>query len=158
MKSKTAKKSNLVERIAPLAVGALAVAGVLTAWAAPTTAPAPAPPAEEVVPPKSVFIDRPDFGKDPFFPTSERRGKVTTVRTNTFEPQANFKDLALKGISTQKEKRLAIINNKTFEANEEAAVRVNGLLVNVKCIEVRDASVVISVNGVTKELFLGQKF
>ena len=156
MKSKTAKKSNLVERIAPLAVGALALAGVVTAWAAPTTAPAP--PAEEVVPPKSVFIDRPDFGKDPFFPNSERRGKVTTARTNIVEPQANFRDLALKGISTQKEKRLAIINNKTFEANEEAAVRVNGLLVNVKCIEVRDASVVISVNGVTKELFLGQKF
>jgi hypothetical protein len=156
MKWKTAKKSNLVERIAPLAAGALALGGLLTAWAAPTTTPAP--PAEEVVPPKSVFIDRADFGKDPFFPTSERRGKVTTVRTNTFEPQANFRDLALKGISTQKEKRLAIINNKTFEANEEAAVRVNGLLVNVKCIEVRDASVVISVNGVTKELFLGQKF
>jgi len=157
MKSKTAKKSNLVERIAAeFAVGALALAGVLTAWAAPNTAPAP--PAEEIVPPKSVFVDRADFGKDPFFPTSTRRGKVSTVSTNIAEPRADFRDLALKGISTLKEKRLAIINNKTFEANEEAAVRVNGLLVNVKCIEVRDNSAVISVNGVTKELFLGQKF
>src|SRR6185436_15657132 len=138
MKSKTVTKSNL-ERIAgPLAVGVV-LAGVLTAWAAPSPAPAPAPPAEEVAPPKSVFVDRVDFGKDPFFPTSTRRGKVTTVSTNTIvEPQANFSNLALKGISTLKEKRLAIINNKTFEANEEAAVRVNGLLVNVKCIEVRD--------------------
>ncbi|HMJ66748.1 MAG TPA: hypothetical protein VK615_15510 [Candidatus Binatia bacterium] len=157
MKSKTVKKSNLVERIAGrLAVGALALAGVLTAWAAPTTAPAP--PAEEVVPPKSVFIDRPDFGKDPFFPASQRRGKVTTVSTNPVVVAEVSKDLILKGISTLKEKRLAIINNRTFEAGEEDSVRVNGLLVKVKVVELRDTSAVISVNGVTKELFLGQKF
>jgi hypothetical protein len=157
MKSKTVKKSNLVERIAgPLAVGALALAGVLTAWAAPTTAPAP--PAEEVVPPKSVFTDRPDFGKDPFFPKSTRRGAVPIASTNIVEVATVSKDLILKGISTLKEKRLAIINNRTFEAGEEDNVRVNGLLVKVKVVELRDTSALISVNGVTKELFLGQKF
>ena len=158
MKSKTAKKSNLVERIERrLAVGVLALAGVLTAWAAPTTT-APPPPAEDAGPPKSVFVDRPDFGKDPFFPRSTRRGAVPTVSTNPVVVTEVSKDLVLKGISTLKEKRLAIINNKTFEAGEEDNVRVNGLLVKVKVVELRDKSAVISVNGVTKELVLGQKF
>jgi hypothetical protein len=117
----------------------------------------PPPPAEPAPPPKSVFIDRPDFGRDPFFPTSKRRGEV--VRTNPIvEPVANFSNLALKGISNIKEKPLAIINNKTFEVGEEGEVRVNGLLVKVKVTEIRDHSAVVTVNGVSKELFLGQKF
>src|SRR5881296_3730888 len=95
---------------------------VATALGAPSVPPPPA----ELAPPKSVFIDRPDFGRDPFFPTSKRRGEV--VSTNKFvEPVANFRDLALKGISNTKEKPLAIINNKTFEVGEEGEVRVNGL-------------------------------
>jgi hypothetical protein len=136
-----------------LAVPLLAAAAI----AAPVVTPTVTTPVEAATPPKSVFVDRPDFGKDPFFPSSKRRGEV--VRTNTVvEPVANFKDLALKGISTTKERPLAIINNKTFEVGEEGEVRVNGLLVKVKIIEIHEKSAVVSVNGVTKELFLGQKF
>ena len=124
----------------------------LTALAAPNVTP----PVEEASPAKSVFIDRPDFGRDPFFPTSIRRGKATPTNP-IVEPVANFRDLVLKGISSNKEKRLAIINNKTFEAGEEAELRINGQLVKVKCTEIRDMSVVVSVNGATKELFLGGK-
>jgi hypothetical protein len=144
-------KSNLFTAF--LAIPLLAAA----APAAPVATPAAATPVESPPPPKSVFVDRPDFGKDPFFPNSKRRGEV--VATNrVVEPVANFSNLALKGVSNDKEKPLAIINNKTFEVGEEGEVRVNGLLVKVKVIEIREKSAMVSVNGVTKELFLGQKF
>lgn len=135
-------------------IGALLVFAVSTAFSAPSPAPAAPPP--EVPIPQSVFVDRPDFGRDPFFPKSERRGKAAPVN-HSVEPQANFGDLALKGISGTVEKRLAIINNKTFEIGEEAVVRVQGQLVKVKCAEIREKSVVVILNGVSKELFLGPK-
>jgi type II secretory pathway component PulC len=116
---------------------------------APATAPAP----EEPLQIKSVFVDRPNFGRDPFFPNSDRRGKLTPTNS-AVEVVANFNNIALKGISAAAEKRLAIINNKTFEVGEEAELRISGHLTKVKCVEVREKSVVISINGVTKELFL----
>jgi hypothetical protein len=73
------------------------------------------------------------------------------------EPAANFNNIVLKGISGTVDKRLAIINNKTFEAGEEGELRIGGHLTKVKCVEVREKSVVISINGVNRELFLGSK-
>ena len=139
------------------ATGALLTVAAAASFAAPkTAAPVPAPaPAEVLPPPQSVFVDRPDFGRDPFFPKSTRRGAVTPTNV-VVEPVANFGNLALKGISVSNEKRLAIINNKTFEAGEEAEVPMNGQRVRVKCVEIRDKSVVITINGVSKELFLGK--
>jgi len=104
---------------------------------------------------KSVFVDRPNFGRDPFFPNSARRGKI--VQDTVVEPTANFDNLVLKGTSGTAEKRLAIINNKTFESGEEGELRIGGHLTKVKCVEVREKSVVVSINGVTRELFLGSK-
>lgn len=139
--------------IARSAVAVFVVALGLSLVGAPTPAPAPA---EEPTPVKSVFIDRPNFGRDPFFPNSERRGRV--IETNdTVQPVANFNNIALKGISGTSEKRLAIINNKTFEAGEEGELRVSGHVIKVKIVEVREKSVVVSINGVTKELFLDTK-
>ena len=139
------------------ATGALLILAAGGSFAAPKVAPTPTPTVAEVLPPpQSVFIDRPDFGRDPFFPKSTRRGAV--VSTNrTVEPLANFENLALKGISVNNERRLAIINNKTFEVGEEGEVRINGQLVKLKVTEIRDKSVVITVNGVSKELFLGPR-
>lgn len=139
------------------AAGALLTLAVAAGFAAPkAAAPVPAPASVEVLPPpQSVFVDRPDFGRDPFFPKSTRRGAVVSPNVPV-EPMANFGNLALKGISVSNEKRMAIINNKTFEVNEEADIRVNGQPVRVKCTEIRDKSVVIMVNGVSKELFLGK--
>jgi hypothetical protein len=127
-----------------------------TAWAAPkkpaSTPPTPQPVAEVVIP-KSVFVDRPDFGRDPFFPKSTRRGQAAPTNP-VVQPVGNFDSLALKGISVNNEKRLAIINVKTFEVGEEGDVRVNGQPVRVKVTEIRERSAVITVNGVSKELFL----
>jgi hypothetical protein len=118
-----------------------------------TPAPAATPQEPQVV--KSVFVDRPNFGRDPFFPNSLRRGK--TVQDTVVEPVANFNNIVLKGISGTAEKRLAIINNKTFEAGEDGELRISGHLTKIKIVEVREKSVVISLNGVTRELFLGSK-
>ena len=120
---------------------------------AATPAPAATPQEPQVV--KSVFVDRPNFGRDPFFPNSLRRGKV--VQDTVVEPVANFNNIVLKGISGTAEKRLAIINNKTFEAGEDGELRISGHPTKIKLVEVREKSVVISINGVTRELFLGSK-
>jgi hypothetical protein len=140
--------------------GTLLTMAAASVWAAPKAAapnPAAPKPVPEVVIPKSVFVDRPDFGRDPFFPKSTRRGQV--VATNpVIQPVGNFDSIALKGISVNNEKRLAIVNNKTFEVGEEGEVPVGAQRVKVKIIEIREKSAVISVNGVSKELFLGSKF
>lgn len=65
--------------------------------------------------------------------------------------------LALKGISGGAGKSLAIINNRTFEVGEEALLRAANQIYKVRCVEIRDKSVIINVNGQTKELFLGQR-
>jgi hypothetical protein len=154
-------------RVSPMIQNAKKLSGVvvlgsvllsMTSVAAPgARTPAPAAAAAPQEPPqsKSVFVDRPNFGRDPFFPNSSRRGRI--VQDAVVEPMANFNNIVLKGISGTVEKRLAIVNNKTFEVGEEADLRIGGRLTKVKCVEVREKSVVISINGVTRELFLGSK-
>jgi len=100
----------------------------------------------------SVFIDDPSFGKDPFFPESTRR-KVTP--TNGSEvvrvPTAS---LELKGLSGPEHRRLAIINNYTFGVGEEYDIRLDDKSVKVRCLQIRDDSVVVTVGGITRELHL----
>jgi hypothetical protein len=138
----------------------MVVSGLLaikSAGAPSARTPAAAPAAAVAAPDqnKSVFVDRPNFGRDPFFPNSSRRGRI--VQDTVVEPAANFNNIVLKGTSGTAEKRLAIINNKTFETGEEGELRIGGQLTKIKCVEVREKSVVISINGITRELFLGSK-
>src|SRR4051812_1841596 len=80
--------------------------------AAPQPAPTPAPAEIQFV--KSVFVNSPAFGKDPFFPKSTRH--MGPIGTNTaIEIPTTVSFLTLKGISGSKLHRLAIINNKTLE-------------------------------------------
>jgi hypothetical protein len=122
--------------------------------AAPTPA-APIAPAVEAPTHQSVFVDRKGFGRDPFFPNSQRR--LGPIQTNK-PVEVNVTNLSLKGVSGTTEKRLAIINNRTFEVGEEGDLRVGGQVLRIKCVEVRDRSVLITVNGISKELFLGQRY
>lgn len=123
-------------------------------FAAPAPA-APTVPAVETPTHQSVFVDRKGFGRDPFFPNSQRR--LGPVQTNTVV-DVNVSNLSLKGVSGTTDKRLAIINNRTFEVGEEGDLRVAGQLLKIKCLEVRERSVLITVNGISKELFLGQRY
>ena len=109
--------------------------------------------------PRSVFIDQPDFGKDPFFPRSSRRPKVIVRTTDLEPPRAVVPDaIVLKGISVLKERKLAIINYYTAAEGEEFSLKFNGQVVKVKCVEIKDRSAVISVNGATKEIPLREGF
>ena len=105
---------------------------------------------------RSTFVNSPTLGKDPFYPKSTRRGAVT--HTNITEVTPTFvSSLVLKGISGPKSHRLAIINNRTFEIGEEAEIRSLGQTFRVKCVEIRDDGVIVSVNGQSQKLSLGPK-
>ena len=117
-----------------------------------------ATPAVEVSEPfKAVFIDDPNFGKDPFFPRSTRRGRAATVLETNVLTTVVSDDFTLKGLSGSADRRLAIINNYTFQTGEESVVKAGGVAVKVRCIEIRERSVIISINGITKELKLRPK-
>lgn len=108
---------------------------------------------------KSTFMDDPNFGKDPFFPKSKRR-EPTVVQTNAVV-EISVPELLLKGISGSKERRLALIgtpngNSYTFGVGEAADMKIGNQPVPVRCVEIRDKAVIISVRGQTKELRLRQ--
>jgi hypothetical protein len=106
---------------------------------------------------KSTFVKAPNpgSGKDPFFPKSVRFGPPVTKTTEVVATPIS--SLTLKGISTSKGHRTAIINNRTFEAGEEGDIRAAGQTVRIKCVEIRDDGITVSVNGQTQTLSLGPK-
>ncbi len=63
-------------------------------------------------------------------------------------------DLDLKGISGAANRRLAIINNRTFEAGEEGEVASSSGHVRLTCKEIKDDSVRVIVNGQERTLRL----
>jgi hypothetical protein len=108
---------------------------------------------------KSVFVDDPRSGVDPFFPKSTRRAEVIeqqSVTNSTPQPSDLFKNLALKGISGTKGAQLALINSSTVAVGELAEIRCGRQVVKVICREIRDRSVIIELMGLgeMKELFL----
>lgn len=65
-------------------------------------------------------------------------------------------DLELKGVSGTGARRFALINDATLQLMERSQVRVGKTNVTVRCLEIRDGSVLIQVNGSNEkhELFL----
>jgi hypothetical protein len=61
--------------------------------------------------------------------------------------RANPTNLALKGLSGSATRRFALINDATFLANEQGKVRLGESNVIVRCLEIRNDSVVIQVAG-----------
>ena len=114
----------------------------------PASAPTNALPAQLEIP-KSVFLipTTPQQGKDPFFPRSMRLFTSAVVSTNLQPTPAVTVELKLKGISGTLARRLAIINNRTFEANEEGAVSTASGLVRIRCLEIRADSVLVQIGG-----------
>lgn len=64
--------------------------------------------------------------------------------------------LVLRGVSGTGARRLAFVNDQTLEKNEQARVRVGGSNVLVRCLEIRERSVVLRLDGRSEplELFL----
>ena len=65
--------------------------------------------------------------------------------------------LALKAISGAPGDRMAMINGETFAVGDTAKVRVRDTRVAVVCKEIREDSVLITVDGKPCELKLGAK-
>jgi hypothetical protein len=55
--------------------------------------------------------------------------------------------LTLRGIFANGSRRFALVNDRTLEGNEEAKVRLGATNVLVRCLEIRDASVLLRVAG-----------
>jgi len=62
-------------------------------------------------------------------------------------PPPKYTDLALKNLSGSRNRRLALINNQTLTVGESALVRLGDGQVKVRCLEIRESSVVIQVDG-----------
>lgn len=70
-------------------------------------------------------------------------------------PPPKYTDLTLKSITGAGPKRLALINNQTFALGESAKVRLGAGEVKVRVEEIREKSVVVTVEGTgRKELVL----
>jgi hypothetical protein len=118
-----------------------------------------AAPAEPELPKSAFIIPATSVeGKDPFFPLSTRLHPPPPVVTPTITSVApavvQSVQLELKGISGAVNRRLAIINNQTFEVGEEGEVAVNPGRVRVVCKEIKDDSVLVLVNGQERTLRL----
>ena len=144
------------------AMAAIFISGGTVAVFSADTNPPPAKVA--LVIPRSVFVDDLTKGKDPFFPgTSRRLDKTAAViagpgsATEPAKPVAE--QVQLKGILNSTNRRLALINNHTFEAGEQADVKTSGGKVRVRCVEIRPRSVVILLAGESqrRELHLHDK-
>ena len=116
--------------------------------------PAALPQVDVAISTKSIFTDDPKFGKDPFFPHSIRRGIGEPV--SPIASLTDVRDLVLKGVSGGKDRRLALINNRTVENGEEVEFKFGNRTLKVHCVEIREKSVVIRVDGQSKEIFLRQ--
>jgi hypothetical protein len=66
--------------------------------------------------------------------------------------------LHLNGISGTVDRRLAIINNQTFQTNEEGEVPTNPGRARIRCVEIRADSVLVQVGGEQRVLRLRPVF
>jgi thioredoxin-related protein len=71
-------------------------------------------------------------------------------------PPQHYTNLVLKNISGTKNRRFALLNNQTFAVGDSARVKLEESEVMVRCVEIRDRSVVVVVDGQegTREVFL----
>ncbi len=66
-------------------------------------------------------------------------------------------EIQLRGISGPPGRRLALINDATVAMGESCRVRVGSTNRNVRCLEVRDRSVLVEIDGQPQELVLRSK-
>ena len=149
-----------------LSLAVVVFGSMLTARAAQTPAdskaagvaaksPAAAVPAEPEIP-KSIFhipASPQDPVKDPFFPQSTRlRNKPQLIVSSNAPPVVV--ELELKGISGGAERRLAIINSRTFAVGEEGDVPTSSGKAHIRVLEIKSDSVVVLLNGEQRVLRL----
>lgn len=73
-------------------------------------------------------------------------------------PPIRYTNLVLKSISGTAKRRFALVNDQTFATGDTLPVRLLDGKVNVRCVEVRDQSVLLAVQGeaAPREVTLGK--
>jgi hypothetical protein len=106
--------------------------------------------------PLSVFEVNLAAGKDPFFPRSGRR----VIEVSSASESQAATALMLQGFSGSANRRLAIINNHTFAAGDEGEVVTAAGRIKIRCEEIKDNMVAITVGNSTQrvELQLPSRF
>lgn len=115
----------------------------------------------EFHPIESVFIDRANDGVDPFFPHSKRREvkiQESPQETKAVVSRKILESLKLKGISGTEDRKIALINSRTFEAGEVAELQLPEGTARIRCESITFDSVVVSLvgEGIRKQLFLDE--
>ena len=87
--------------------------------------------------------------------------QTTPVQPPPVQPPpepAWFRQIKLGGISGTPDHRFALINNETFAKGDQATVKVGDKHVMVHCIDIRESSVVVSIDGIegARELKLSE--
>jgi hypothetical protein len=102
--------------------------------------------------PVSIFVisTNSSEGRDPFYPESTRFYGGGTNSTPTHEIGAAV--LTLQGISGTTNRRLAIVNGRTLAEGEETELLVNGKRLKLRCIEIKNDSASVELEGVRREL------
>jgi TPR repeat protein len=62
-------------------------------------------------------------------------------------PPIVYSDLTLKGISGSGNRRFAMINDQTFSPGDQLPVKVADKKLKVRCIEIRERSVIVTIEG-----------
>jgi thioredoxin-related protein len=68
------------------------------------------------------------------------------------KPLPQYTDLKLQGISGPAGRRLAIVNSQTLGVGEGAKIKLGNKEVAVKCVEIRQKSVLLAVDGQNQEV------
>jgi hypothetical protein len=103
--------------------------------------------------PKSLFVmpDKPQEGRDPFFPNSMRPYEAAMAANRH---SAAVGSLELRGFSGDLLHRLVIINNHTFAEGDEQYVITAAGRIQVRCIRINPTSAIIEADGQRVELSL----
>ena len=132
----------------------MAAAG-FTVWAEPPAAPAaPAAPARPAAA-QSIFVMPASAreGRDPFYPESTHPYEDAVAAKRTVDVNS----FSVKGISIERGRAMAIINNHTFGIGDEGDVLTPSGRVHLRCTDIKAGVVVIEVNGSKRELSIGNK-
>jgi hypothetical protein len=108
----------------------------------------------EVQIPKSVFTvpANPSEGRNPFFPRSAAATPAPSKAVAT-EQAPDLTGLVLQGIIPVGARRNVMINGITLEEGDEHEIRLpSGERVQVKCVQIKETSVVVLVGKQTREL------
>lgn len=107
--------------------------------------------------PQSIFVVPSNIaeGRDPFYPNSDPSKRGRKVVAPTPQPAAPpDAPLVLNGLSGSIENKLAMINGRTFAQGETGELTLGARRISVRCIEIREKSVIIETGGKQLELFL----